>query len=83
MGLHFFFGDERCVPPEHNESNYGMVMNSLFQNGLPLGCSIERMRGEDSDHEIAALLYEKVIPQKIRYFIVKHGRRWSYCFFVF
>ena len=25
-GVSFYFGDERCVPPDHNESNYGMAM---------------------------------------------------------
>jgi 6-phosphogluconolactonase len=28
--LHLFFGDERCVPPEHAESNYRMVAGSLL-----------------------------------------------------
>jgi len=31
----FYFGDERCVPPDHPESNYGMAMQTLFEDGLP------------------------------------------------
>jgi len=73
QAIHFFFGDERCVPAEHNDSNYGMVMNILFQNGLPLGCSIERMKGEDSDRESAALSYEEVIPEKIDILLLSMG----------
>ena len=72
-GIQFFFGDERCVPPEHNDSNYGMVMNSLFQNGLPSGCSIERMKGEDSDRDSAALSYEDVIPEKVDILLLSMG----------
>ncbi len=48
-----YFGDERCVPPGHQDRNYGMVMSSLFQNGIPDGCSVTRKGGELSDCEKA------------------------------
>lgn len=41
-----FFGDERCVPPEDERSNYRMARESLL---LPLGLEearVHRMRGE-------------------------------------
>src|SRR5271157_708381 len=28
--VHFFWGDERCVPPENPESNFGMAWNALI-----------------------------------------------------
>ena len=28
--VHLFFGDERCVPPTHPESNYRMVYDALI-----------------------------------------------------
>ena len=48
------FGDERCVPPDHPESNYRMARESLFDH-LPLRAeSIVRMRGEMVPEEAAA-----------------------------
>ena len=42
--IHVFFGDERCVPPDHKDSNYRMAYEALLSN-VPVG-SIHRMRGE-------------------------------------
>ena len=46
-GTTFWFGDERCVPPEDERSNYGMVRDSLLE---PLGdaapLDVKRMKGE-------------------------------------
>ena len=51
------FGDERCVPPNDEESNYRMAKDSLLDRaGVPEG-SVLRMRGED-DPETAAEQYE-------------------------
>ncbi len=53
----FTFGDERCVPPEHAESNFRMARESLF---APLSLpekTILRMRGE-IDPQLAAQEYE-------------------------
>jgi 6-phosphogluconolactonase len=40
----FWFGDERCVPPEHEHSNYGMAEKALLSKIRP--AAVERMRGE-------------------------------------
>jgi 6-phosphogluconolactonase len=64
-GVKFYFGDERCVPPEHPESNYGMAMRTLFGKGVPIGCSVLRMEAEEVDRESAALRYESLLPLKI------------------
>ena len=41
-----FFGDERCVPPDHEWSNYGMAWRSLL-SGVPLPPhQLHRMQGE-------------------------------------
>ena len=55
--VHLFFGDERCVPPEHPDSNYRMVRETLLAHApVPPG-NVHRMRGEDAPAE-AALAYE-------------------------
>ncbi len=57
----FLFGDERCIPPEHPESNFGMAQAALFQ---PLGIApgqIYRMKGEIPDHGSAAREYEETL----------------------
>lgn len=45
--VHFFWGDERCVPPEDSESNYGMAKRTfLTKIKIPSG-NIHRIIGED------------------------------------
>jgi len=64
-GVRFYFGDERCVPADHPESNYGMAMRSLFRRGVPAGCSVFPMDGADSDREAAARRYDRALPEKM------------------
>jgi 6-phosphogluconolactonase len=50
------FGDERCVPPEHEASNYRMAKESLLARvPIPAG-NVFRMRGE-MDPAVAASEY--------------------------
>ncbi|HET7480631.1 MAG TPA: 6-phosphogluconolactonase [Rubrobacteraceae bacterium] len=50
--VHVFFGDERTVPPDHEDSNYRMAREALLDH-VPIG-SVHRMRGELSPEEAAA-----------------------------
>lgn len=50
--IHIFFGDERCVPPDHPGSNYRMAYETLISH-VAVG-SIHRMRGELPPEEAAA-----------------------------
>ena len=57
----FLFGDERCTPPEHPESNFGMAQSALFQ---PLGIRsnhVYRMKGDHHDPAAAAREYEETL----------------------
>jgi 6-phosphogluconolactonase len=58
--IFFTFGDERCVPPEDEQSNFRMARESLF---VPAGVpekSIARMRGE-IDPQISAQEYRDAL----------------------
>ncbi len=57
----FFWGDERCVPPDHPDSNFGMAWKA-FLSLLPVREQhIHRMPAELEDHERAAVVYEEKI----------------------
>jgi len=64
-GAHFFFGDERCVPPDNKESNFGMAMRTLFRRGVPSGCQIFRMEADDPDLLASAHRYEVALPASV------------------
>ncbi len=57
----FFWGDERCVPPDHPDSDYGMAKTALLDR-LPAYASpqIYRLEGE-LQPEVAANRYEKTL----------------------
>ncbi|MCX5834162.1 MAG: 6-phosphogluconolactonase [Deltaproteobacteria bacterium] len=56
--IHIFWSDERCVPPDYPESNYGMALKSLI-NHIPLPPqNTHRIRGEMEPQE-AATTYER------------------------
>jgi 6-phosphogluconolactonase len=56
--VHGFFGDERTVRPDHEDSNYRMAHEALLSR-VPVG-SVHRMRGELSPAEAAAAYEEEL-----------------------
>jgi len=57
-----YFVDERCVPPDHPDSNYLLAEETLFK---PLGLSphqVFRMQGERPDRDGAARDYAALLP---------------------
>lgn len=61
--VHAFFGDERCVPPESNESNFKMALETLLGRVPILPENIHRMRGE-ADPAQAAIEYAELLTQE-------------------
>lgn len=58
--VHLFWGDERCVPPTHADSNYRMTNEALLQKIPVPPKNVHRIEGERLPRE-AAELYEKEI----------------------
>jgi 6-phosphogluconolactonase len=58
--IHAFFGDERCVPPDHPDSNYRMARQTLLDHVPIPDENVHRMRGEISP-ERAAAEYEQTL----------------------
>jgi len=63
--VEIFFGDERCLPPDHPESNFRMARETLLE---PLRFSAEqvhRMEAERSDRAGAADDYARILPERL------------------
>jgi 6-phosphogluconolactonase len=58
--VHFFWADERCVPPDDLESNFGLADKFLFQPlGIPAN-QIHRIRGEEDPEKAASQATEEI-----------------------
>src|SRR5215470_18048478 len=55
--IYFFWGDERCVPPDHADSNYRMANETLLSKVPIPRENIFRIPAEDEDHDRAAASY--------------------------
>jgi 6-phosphogluconolactonase len=55
-GVDFWFTDERCVPPDHEHSNFRMANEALLAGAT--GAAVHRMKGELGPDE-GALDYER------------------------
>ena len=64
----FTFGDERCVPPENDDSNFRMANEALFRPASVPDSSILRMRGE-----IEPVLAAKEYKAQLDVLAVKRG----------
>lgn len=63
--VHLFWGDERCVPPADEQSNYGMANRYLINNINIPESNVHRTRGEeDPAAESARIAKEikKIVP---------------------
>jgi 6-phosphogluconolactonase len=69
-GVELWWGDERCVPPDDERSNYGMAKDALLDH-VAVG-TVHRMQGElGRDH--GAELYEQELGELGRFDLVLLG----------
>lgn len=63
---HVFWGDERCVPPDHEQSTFRMVSETLLSHVEVPAANVHRIEAERPDPEEAADAYERVLRQEAR-----------------
>jgi len=63
--IHFFWGDERCVPPDHEDSNYRMAREALLDPLKIPQENIHRILGEN-DPAIEAVRYAQEINNNLK-----------------
>jgi 6-phosphogluconolactonase len=59
-GVDIFFSDERCVPPDHEDSNFALADRLLL--GRTGATRVHRMRGEDPPLEAAGAYHDELVP---------------------
>jgi 6-phosphogluconolactonase len=64
--VHLFWGDERCVPPDNIESNFGMTQSKLLRRiSIPSG-NIHRIRGEEDPAGEAGRYSEELLSHTLK-----------------
>jgi 6-phosphogluconolactonase len=73
-GVELWWGDERCVPPDHEWSNYRMAKLALLDGveHAPLPAKVHRIRGELGPEQ-GADLYEQELGSLERFDLVLLG----------
>lgn len=61
---HFYWADERCVPPESDQSNYHLAKETLLDLIATPDSQIHRMPADAPDKEAAAAVYEAALPKQ-------------------
>ena len=62
--IHFYWGDERCVPPSDAESNYKMTVDHLISRIDMPAANIHRVKGEN-DPVTQAAAYGRQIEENL------------------
>jgi 6-phosphogluconolactonase len=67
--VHFFWGDERCVPPHDPESNFGMTSRLLLESINIPHSNVHRVIGEDDPGKEAIRYSEEIL----KFTAIRHG----------
>jgi 6-phosphogluconolactonase len=63
--VQIYFGDERAVPPDHPDSNYGLARRTLLA-AVPIPAdAVFRMEAERAGRDRAAAEYADILPERI------------------
>ncbi len=71
--VHIWFGDERSVPTDHDDSNYRMVKESLLERTPIPSANVHRMEADEADLEAAAAAYSAALPEHLDLIILGMG----------
>jgi len=71
--VQYFLSDERCVPDNSKLSNYHVVKNALFPNGLPSNAEFNKMYIEELGILESANAYSRKLPAIIDLLILSVG----------
>ena len=63
--IHFFWSDERHVPPDHPESNYRMANEAMLAHVPVAKDNVHRVMSENPNAAEAAEQYEKAVPPRL------------------
>jgi 6-phosphogluconolactonase len=58
---HFFWADERCVPPNHDESNFLLAYDQLLGPTRVPDANVHRIRGEEPQEVAAQRASEEIL----------------------
>lgn len=64
-GVQVYFGDERCVPPTHSDSNFRMANDALIEKVAIAPNQVHRLEGDASDLDAAAMRYEALLRAQL------------------
>jgi 6-phosphogluconolactonase len=74
-----YWGDDRAVPPDHPDSNFGVADRLLLTPLAARAPHAVRMRGEAEDLAAAAREYDKVLPPALDLLILGVGEDGHVC----
>lgn len=71
--INFYWGDERYVPLESEESNFFLAKKTLFKNGVPANCHVFPMETSLGDPQKSAEKYEAILPKSVDLILLSMG----------
>lgn len=77
--IHLFWGDERCVPSDHPDSNFANAFRTLISKVPVPSQNVHRIPAELNPPEDAAKAYEKILGEFFGSFVktVRHSQAMS------